>query len=109
MVEVIYGAKNFAALAWKEIAEGRPVVVNVTGWHKAIVHRVLSLYAQHDELVRRGGGNRGVAFKLGWRSLFAPSIVGLCNHARIAGMGITVKEKGAALEVRFEKPEPEQR
>jgi hypothetical protein len=101
----MYGAKNFAALAWKEIDEGRAVAVNVTGWRKPVIYRVLSMYAQHDEMLRNGRQDRALAFGLGWRTLFAPSIIGLCQHARSRGMAVKIRSKGAALEVRFQKPE----
>ena len=68
--------------------------------------KLLALYAEYDHLSRKGMVPRGLFLNLSWRTLFAPSIMGLCNHARSAGMAITVYEKGMVLEVRFEKPLP---
>src|SRR5574340_302084 len=104
MIELLYGAKDFDRIAWKEIDEGRSVSLRITGFKKGFIHRIIELYAEYDRESRRGINRRDLLFAFAWRSLFAPSILSLCNHARLAGMGIVVKDRGATLEVKFEKP-----
>jgi hypothetical protein len=104
MVELLYGAKDFDRVAWREIDEGRPVALRITGSRKARIHRILSLDDEYDRASRNSVNRRSLLFSLGWRAIFAPSIIGLCNHARLAGMSVVVKDKGSTLEVRFEKP-----
>jgi hypothetical protein len=103
MVELLYGAKDFDRIAWREIDEGRPVALRITGSRKALIHRILTLYAESERASRDGTRERRPLFGLAWRAMFAPSIVGLCNHARLAGMTVVVQDKGSTLEVRFEK------
>ena len=104
MLELLYGAKDFDRIAWKEIDEGRPVALKIVGSKKTRVHRILSMYDEYDRASRNGVSRRGLLWSLWWRAMFAPSIIGLCNHARLAGMSVVAVDKGSALEVKFEKP-----
>jgi hypothetical protein len=104
MLELLYGAKDFDRIAWKEIDEGRPVALRVVGPKKARIHHILSLYDEYDRASRNGVNRRSSLWSFGWRAILAPSIIGLCNHARLAGMSIVVLDKGSTLEVKFEKP-----
>jgi len=92
MIELLYGAKDFDRIAWREIDEGRPVALRITGVRKALIHRILSLYAEYDRELRRGVNRRDLLFGFGWRGAFAPSILALCNHARLAGMGLSFRQ-----------------
>ena len=103
MIELLYGTKDFSHIAWTEITGGRPVVLRVVGWKKTFVHRILSSYSEYDRLSRTGAVPRGLMFGLAWRTMLAPSLMGLCDHARSSGMAIVVRDRGTTLEVRFEK------
>src|SRR5258706_14624493 len=98
MIELIYGAKNFDRIAWKEIDEGRPVTIRVTGVRKPFVYRILALYAEYDRESRSGRNRRDLLFAFGWRSIFVPSLLGIVNHARLSGMSLTMKDQGSTLE-----------
>src|SRR5262245_21225812 len=104
MLELPYGAKDFDRIAWKETNEGRRVALRVVGSKKARIHRILSLYDEYDRASRNGANRRSILWRLGWRAILTPVIVGLCNHARLAGMSVAVQDKGSTLEVKFEKP-----
>ena len=105
MLEIAYGEKGFASLVWKEIDAGRPVALKVVGRKRQIIHRALSLYAEYDRLSRKGELRRWLLLSLAWQTLRTGPFMGLCNHARSAGMAVAAYEKGPTLEVRFEKPE----
>lgn len=99
MIYIKYGTTNFATQVWGEIEKGNPVALQIYGWRKRIIHQLMSLYAEYSQ----GHGSRSLFFKIGWRSVFAPSIMGLCNHARSFGMTVNVSEESNALIVKFEK------
>ena len=104
MIELIYGTKDFARIAWQEIEAGRPVALRVTGWKRRLIHQTLSLYAENDRLWRSGKAKRTLALRLAWRTMLTPPLIGLCHYAQSSGMAVTVLDKGTTLEVRFEKP-----
>jgi len=104
MIELLYGTKDFAQLAEKEIRDGRPVAVRVVGWRKSFIYRTLSLYAEYDRVSRTGSMPRSLPLGLAWRTMLAPSLMGLCHQARSSGMEIVIRGQGISLEVRFEKP-----
>lgn len=104
MLEITYGQKNFASLAWKEIDAGRPLALKIFGRQRQFLHRTLSLYAEYDRLSRKGEIRTGVYLSLAWRALLSPSFISLCNHARSAGMAVAAYDKEDLLEVRFESP-----
>jgi hypothetical protein len=103
MIELLYGAKNFVGIADKEIREGRPVAIRVTGWRKGFIYRTLALYAEFDR--KAGAMSKKMSLSLALRIMFTPSLMGLCYQARSSGMGIVIRDQGSSLEVRFEKPE----
>jgi hypothetical protein len=104
MIELLYGSKDFDRIAWREIDQGRPVSIRIARVRKAFIHRLLSLYAHYDQELRKGRNRRDLLFSFGWRGFFAPALIGICNHARLAGMEIVVMDQGSTLEVRFQKP-----
>ena len=103
MLEISYGEKGFASRAWKEIEAGRPVALKVVGRKRQVILRALSLYAEYDRLSRKGGVRRGLLLRLAWQTLRSSPFIGLCNHARSAGMAVAAYEEGQILEVKFEK------
>jgi hypothetical protein len=103
MIELLYGAKNFVRVVDKEIREGRPVAIRVTGWRKGFIYRTLALYAEFDP--RAGAMSKKMSLKLALRIMLAPSLIGLCHQARSSGMEIVMRDRGSSLEVRFQKPE----
>ena len=103
MLELLYGAKGSAGVAWNEISEGREVALHVTGWRKNTVYRLISSYADYAEHSKKGRIQKRGAGRFLWQMIFAPSIVGLCEHARESGLTVSVKDKGSTLEVRFER------
>ena len=104
MLEISYGEKGSVLRAWKEIDAGRPVILKIVGRKRQFIRRTLSLYAEYDRLSRKGELRRGLHLSLAWRTLLSPSFMGLCNHARSAGMAVAAYEKEQILEVRFESP-----
>jgi|SRR5712664_4606844 len=102
MIELMYGAKNFARVADKEIRESRPVAIRVVGWRKGFIYRTLALYAQYDR--KAGAVPKKMSLNLALRIMLAPQFMGLCHQARSAGMEIVMRDHGSSLEVRFEKP-----
>lgn len=102
MIELLYGAKNFAAVADKEIREGRAVAFRFAGWRRPWVYRALTMYAAHDQVARTGSPPRKLSLALAWRVLFAPTLFGLIHQARSNGMGVLVRDAGTSLEVRLE-------
>ena len=106
MIELLYGASNFASIADKEIREGRAVAVRLTGWRRPFIYRTLSLYAEFYRVSRTGATPRSLSLSLAWRILFAPSLIGLIHQARSSGMGMVVRDTGTILEVRFEPSNP---
>jgi hypothetical protein len=103
MIELMYGANDFARVADKEIREGRPVAIRVTGWRKTFIYRTLALYAKFD----RGAGSmpKKTSLALALRIMLAPQLMGLCHQARSSGMEIVMRDHGSSLEVRFQKPD----
>jgi hypothetical protein len=106
MVELLYGAKNFARVADQEIREGRAVAVRISGWRRPFIYRTLSMYAEYDQVARTGSIPRRLSLGLVWRILLAPSLIGLIHQARSSGMGMVVRDTGTILEVRFEPSNP---
>lgn len=86
---------------WNEIEKGRPVVLKIFGWRRKFIHSLVSLIIEYDQHSRKGTVSRGLFFSMGWRSLFALSISGLCQHARSSGMAVAMDEKGETLEIKF--------
>jgi hypothetical protein len=102
MIELLYGAKNFGAIADKEIREGRAIAFRFTGWRRPWVYRALAMYAEYDEVSRTGSPPRKLSLALAWRVFFAPTLFGLIQQARSNGMGLLVRDTGTSLEVRLE-------
>ena len=102
MVELLYGASDFARIADREIREGRAVALQFHGWRRPFVYRLLARYAEYDRLSKLGAPPRRLSFGLGWRILLAPTLFGLVHQARSSGMGLTVRDAGTSLEVRLE-------
>ena len=102
MIELMYGAKDFARIVDREIAEGRTVAIRVTGWRRAVIYRTLALYAELDR--KAGSMRKSASLGLALRVLFVPQFMGLCDQARSSGMEILVRNHGTSLEVRFQKP-----
>jgi len=102
MVELLYGANDFARIADREIREGRAVSLRFHGWRRPFVHRLLARYAEYDRLSQRGTPPRPVSLGLAWRILLAPTLFGLVHQARSSGMGLVVRDTGTTLEVRLE-------
>lgn len=103
MIELMYGAKDFVRMADKEIQEGRPVAIRVTGRRKAFIYRTLALYTQFDR--KAGSMPKSASLGLALRVLLVPQFMGLCHQARSSGMEIVVRDHGSSLEVRFQKPQ----
>ena len=103
MIELMYGAQDFARVADKEIREGRPVAIRVTGWRKGFIYRTLALYAEFDR--KPGAMPKKTSLGLALRVMLAPQLMGLCHQARSSGMEIVMRDHGSSLEVRFQKPE----
>ena len=68
------------------------------------IYKLMSLYAEHSQLSNKGVVSKKMLFNIGWRSMLAPSMMGICVYARTLGMAMTVSEEGVALEVKFQKP-----
>ena len=102
MVELLYGANEFARIADREIREGRAVSLRFQGWRRPFVYRLLARYAEYDRLSQLGTPPRRLSLGLAWRILLAPTLFGLVHQARSSGMGLTVRESGKSLEVRLE-------
>lgn len=103
MIELMYGAKDFASVADKEIREGRPVAIRVVGWRKGFIYRTLALYADYDR--KAGAVRKKTSLSLALRIMLAPQLMGLCHQARSSGMEIVMRDHGSSLEVRFQRPE----
>jgi hypothetical protein len=103
MIELLYGSKDFAHVADKEIREGRAVAIRVTGWRKRFIYRTLALYAEFDR--NRGAMPKKTSLALALRIMLTPSLMGLCDIARSTGMEIVMRDHVSSLEVRFQKPE----
>jgi hypothetical protein len=105
MIEIQYGTKDYGLRAWNEIEEGHPVALKILGWRTKLIRHLVSQFIEYDQLTRKGKLSRGIFFSLGLKSLLsrpiAGAVMGLCHHARSAGMTVAVYEKGEALEVRF--------
>src|SRR5882762_7907231 len=106
MVELLYGANDFARITDREIREGRAVSLRFHGWRRPFVHRLLARYAEYDRLSQRGTPPRPVSLGLAWRILLAPTLFGLVHQARSSGMGLVVRDTGTSLEVRLEPSNP---
>lgn len=104
MINIKYGSKNWNIKSTEEIEAGRPVVIQIFGRRKDFIYKLLSSYAEYSQLPNDGRASRKLFFDMGWRSMLAPSIMGICVRSRTLGMAMTVTEEGAALEVRFQKP-----
>lgn len=102
MVELLYGANDFAQIADREIRQGRAVSLRFHGWRRPFVYRLLARYAEYDRLSQLGRPPRRLSLGLAWRVLLAPTLFGLVHQARSAGMGLTVRDTGTSLEVRLE-------
>jgi hypothetical protein len=103
MIELMYGAKDFARVADREIREGRPVAIRVTGWRKGFIYRTLALYAEFDR--RHGSMQKKTSLGLALRVMLVPQFMGLCHQARSSGMEIVMRDHSSSLEVRFQKPQ----
>jgi len=97
MTELLYRTKGSAGVAWTEISEGREVVLIVTGWRKRAVYRAMSSFFQYLELSKNGRAPFSLAIRIAWQSLFAPSIIGLCEHARSFGFTASAEGDDAIL------------
>jgi len=106
MVELLYGAKDYARIAESEIRQGRPVALVFNGWRRPFVHRAISMYADFDQLHRATGAPRRLSLGVVWRILVAPVLFGLIHQARSSGMSILVRDSGQNLAVRFEPSNP---
>jgi len=106
MVELLYGANDFARVADREIREGRPVALIFSGWRRPFIYRAISLYAQHDRLSQTAGAPRRLSLSVAWRILLAPALFGLIHQARSSGMALVVRDTGQNLAVRFEPSNP---
>ena len=102
MVELLYGANDFARIADREIREGRAVSLRFHGWRRPFVYRLLARYAEYDRFSQQGTPPRRLSLGLAWRILLAPTLFGLVHQARSSGMGLTVRDTGTSLEVRLE-------
>src|SRR5262249_61779049 len=98
--------KGLARIAEVEIREGRAVAVRVHGWRRPFIYRLLSLYAEHDQLSRQARAPKNLSLGLAWRILLAPTLFGLIHQARSSGMGLVVHDTGTSLEVRLEPSNP---
>jgi len=97
MVELLYGAKDYARIAESEIRQGRPVALVFNGWRRPFVHRAISMYADFDQLHRATGAPRRLSLGVVWRILVAPVLFGLIHQARSSGMSILVRDSGQNL------------
>lgn len=102
MVELLYGANDFAQIADREIRGGRAISLRFNGWRRPFVYRLLARYAEYDALSQHGTPPRRLSLGLAWRILLAPTLFGLVHQARSSGMGLTVRDTGISLEVRLE-------
>jgi hypothetical protein len=82
MIELLYGASDFARIADREIREGRAVSLRFHGWRRPFVYRLLARYAEYDRLSQRGTAPRSASLGLAWRILLAPTLFGLVHQAR---------------------------
>src|SRR5262249_15869778 len=98
MIELMYGAKDFARIAGKEIREGRPVAIRGIGWRKGFIYRTLALYADFDR--RPGSMPKKTSVGLALRVMLVPQFMGLCHLARSSGMEIVMRDQGSSLEVK---------
>ena len=103
MIYLKYGSGNFDMLALKEIREGRPVVIQIFGWRKKFIYKLLGIFSEHCKLLNEGRTSLGLSICLWCGAMFAPTIIGLCNYARAYGMAIKISEENTVLEVKFEK------
>ena len=105
MIEIQYGAKEYALHAWNEIEKGHPVALKILGWRRKLIRHLVSQFIEYDRLARKGMVPRALFFSLGLKSLLllpiAGAVMGLCHHARSAGMAVAMDEKGEALEIKF--------
>jgi hypothetical protein len=102
MVELLYGANDFAKIAGREIREGRAVSLRFHSWRRPFIYRLLARYAEYDLFSQHGTPPRRLSLGLAWRILLAPTLFGLVHQARSSGMGLTVRDAGTSLEVRLE-------
>ena len=97
MIEITYGSKDFDRTAWRHIDSGDAIAIRVSGKRSKHVYKFLSVYRDYEEKLSRGINSRKLLFVLAFRSLSAPSLFGICNHARLAGMGITTTQQNGDL------------
>lgn len=98
-----YRSRNAARAVWDQIREGHPVALRVDSHKRQSIHKTLTLYAEYNRQKQIGRVGKMLLARLAWRTMLAPSLIGLCHHAQASGFGVTVRDTGDALEVRFEK------
>jgi hypothetical protein len=100
-ISVAYSLRNADDVAWAAIDRSEPVDIVVEGWRVAFVKRSLPLC----ELFFRSGHplRRHVRHLLAMAlyGCVTPSLVGIYNHAVVAGMRATWRESGNSLIVSF--------
>jgi len=104
-MNVTYGVSGFASVVQGEIDARRQVALIVRGRRRRIALRILALYAIHELHPSESGRTRAMYAGMAWRSFLIPTFMGLCVHARQAGMSIKAYEKPDCLEVHFEPVE----
>ncbi len=102
MIELLYGADNFAKIADGEIRAGRGFAMRFEGWRRRFVYSALAMYAEFDRVPTGGAVPKRLGLALAWRVLFAPTLFGLIHQGRSAGMAVIVRDTGKSLEVRLE-------
>ena len=98
-MNVLYGATGSATAVQREIDERREVVLTVTGWKRRIALRIIVLYAAHESHAPERSGMRAVYAGMAWRSFLLATLLGLCLHARPAGVSIKAYGKSECLAV----------
>ena len=106
MLTVEYSVRNFD-LAWDAIDRGEPLDVIVRGWRVPILRRSMPLCAVFFGRERRSGRHTpSEILRIGLYGWFSPWLLGIYNHAIVAGMTAQWRETEGAIIVSFRPRSP---
>jgi len=107
VLTVEYGDRKFDRLAWDAIDRGEPLDVVVRGWRVPILRRSMPLCEASFGRERRSGSHtRGEKLCVALYGWFSPWLLGIYNHAIIAGMTAQWRETEGAILVSFRPRSP---
>ena len=97
VIEITYGSKDYDRVARRHIDDGDAIAIRVSAKRSKSVYKFLSAYCDYEEKLSRGINSRKLLLVLALRSFGAVSLFGICNHARLVGMGMTTAQQDGDL------------